>query len=94
MSVFFDALEVVKLKNMSGKIRKLLMALQMQGHIYFVNKEQYYNKNAKKVCTIHKLYKSYTAGDKQKKELICKSSREIEILLTLANIYKGGGGDG
>lgn len=78
MSVFFDALEVVKLKNMSGKIRKLLMALQMQGHIYFVNKEQYYNKNAKKVCTIHKLYKSYTAGDKQKKELFASQAAKLK----------------
>lgn len=82
------------MKNVSGKVRKLLLALQIQGDTYLVNKEQYYNKEIGKVCTIHKLYKFYLAGDKQKKELVYKSSREIEVLLTLVKIYKGGGGDG
>lgn len=87
------------------KIRKLLQALNMQGKVYMVNREQFfstakgrvYNKFVLNKITPIKEY-NLAHPDKKKdprkyefvKETVIDSFCEADILLTLVAVYKGG----
>jgi hypothetical protein len=93
-------------ETMQRKIAKLTKAMAVDGRIYLYNREQIYSSQLKKVCTIHKLYHVCTVQEymkthpqhKKKKdqafvrELVIDSFKQVDILLTLADLYKAGDG--
>lgn len=96
--------------NIQGKINKLIKALNMNGYIYLVNREQFLSKKSNRVCSVCKLFhlmpiEEYNSmyPDKAKdikkyeyvKVEILSTFKQEEILLELVEIYKEvGGADG
>ena len=87
------------------KIRKLLQALNVQGKVYMVNREQVFSASKGRVYNKLVLNKitpideyNECHPDKKKdatkyefvKEEITSSFREVDILLTLVAVYNGG----
>jgi len=96
------------MKSLWPKIKKLLTALNMNGYMLMINREMVYSAKLDKMCTVLKLHqlipidqyymmhpeKKRRKNDKRDyvKETIESSFKEIDILLKLAGIYKGGDG--
>lgn len=96
------------MKGLWTKIRKLLTALNQRGEKYLVNREMVYSSKLDKMCTVYKLnrltpideyYESHPNKKRRKnddrefvKEEVISSFKEVDILLSLASIYKGGDG--
>lgn len=94
------------MKSLWPTIKKLLTALSQRGEIYMVNREMVYSEKISKLCTIYKLTRLTPADEyyenhpekKRKKnddrtfvrEIINSSFKEIDILLNLVAIHKGG----
>lgn len=89
--------------NIQPKINKLLKALDMKGHIYLVNKEQFLSSTTNKVCSVYKLFHLMDIEEynnkypKEKKNPnkydyvkvnIESSCDQVEILLKLVDVYK------
>lgn len=89
--------------NISSKINKLLKALEMKGHIYLINKEQFLSNETNKVCSVYKLFhlmpieeynKEYPEEKKNPnkyshvKVKVDSSCDLVKILLNLVIIYK------
>ena len=93
-------------QNIGSKIRKLIKALELRGEIYLFTKEQQYSSKTQKTCNLNKLsqvlpideyYKKHPEKKRKKsderehvKVPISSSFKEVNILLTLADIYKAG----
>lgn len=90
------------MKNAYSKINKLIRALELEGKIYLINKEQFYNSESNRRCTINKLShlmpveeynKLFPDNKKNPKKYtyvkleVFKSYRKEEILIMLAKIY-------
>ncbi|MEG2458095.1 MAG: hypothetical protein RSB41_04325 [Bacilli bacterium] len=96
--------------NIQRNVNKLIKALNINGYIYLVNKEQFLSKKSNKVCSVCKLFHLMTIEeynnmypDKEKdskkyeyvKVEILSTFKQEEILLELVDIYKEvGGADG
>lgn len=93
--------------NIQSKINKLITALKMKGHLYLVNKEQFYSESTNKICSIYKLFHLMPAeeynmkypDDKKDpnkysfvKLQMLKTFSPADILLELVEIYKQVGG--
>lgn len=89
--------------GIQSKINKLCMALKIKGYIYLINKEQFYSKKIKKVCTANKLIRLMPVAEYNKlypnnkkdpnkyenvKVEVLKSFSNIDILIKLAEIYR------
>lgn len=89
--------------NIQPKINKLLKALEIKGHIYLANKEQFLSNKTNKVCSVYKLFhlidiekynKIYLDDWKDPnkydyvKVKVYSSCDQVEILLKLIEIYK------
>jgi hypothetical protein len=95
------------MKSLWATIKKLLTALSLRGERYLVNREMVYSAKLDKMCTVYKLnrltpideyYKKHPEKKRRKndereyiKEPIFSSFKEVDIVLNLAAIYKGGG---
>ncbi len=105
LSLFYR--KVGEIMNIQSKINKLIKALSIRGQIYLANKEQFFSKKSKKVCTIYKLfhlisideYNKLYPNDKKDsskyenvKVEVTSTFNQIEILFELVNIYKEVGG--
>jgi len=92
-------------KAISINIYKLLKAfLYVRHEIYLYDRAQVWSEKQGKVCVIHELYKQWDLKEykkshpeykpkksqKQKKELICDSFKQVDILLELVDRYKAG----
>lgn len=94
------------MKNLWSTIKKLLTALSQRGEIFLVNREMVYSEKLEKMCTLYKLnrltpteeyYKNNPDKKRRKdddrqfvKETVNSSFKEVDILLNLVAIYKGG----
>ena len=90
------------------KIRKLLKALEVRGEIYVINRKMVYSDIRAKTSTVIELavltpideyFKAHPEKKRKKKdqrqfvrEFVYSSFREIDVLLQLVDIYKGGDG--
>jgi hypothetical protein len=92
-------------KTVSITIYKLLKAfLYVRHEIYLYDKTQVWSDKLGKVCVVHKLYKQWDLKEykkirpeykpkknqKQKKELVMDSFKQVDILLELVDRYKAG----
>lgn len=96
------------MKNLWPTIKKLLKALEMKGELYLLNREMVYSADKDKMCTAYRLCRltpaaEYFANHPEKKrrkkdvrefvkEEIVSTFRQVEVLLVLVAIYKGGDG--
>lgn len=89
------------MSKMTGKIGKLLKALEMRNQIYLFTREQVYSPKVKKACMVKKLSYLMPADryyelhpEKKRKDVeyvkvpVAESFREIDILLELVDIHR------
>lgn len=92
--------------NLTGKIRKIIKALEMRGLIYLYSREQVYSQKLSKVCTIYRIdylmpweeYKKKFPDKAERKKNkgvsvrveMARSFREIDILLYIVDVLKAG----
>jgi len=93
------------MKSLWPKIRKLLAALKQRDEIYLVNRRMVYSEKLGRTCGLLELHRLtpaeeyYEAHPRAKKkecefvqEKVDSSFKEVDILLKLVSIYKGGDG--
>nr|DAW68298.1 MAG TPA: hypothetical protein [Caudoviricetes sp.] len=92
--------------NLTGKIRKIIKALEMRGLIYLYSREQVYSQKLSKVCTMYRIdylmpweeYKKKFPDKAERKKNkgvsvrveMARSFREIDILLYIVDVLKAG----
>ena len=92
--------------NLTGKIRKVIKALEMRGLIYLYSREQVYSQKLSKVCTMYRIdylmpweeYKKKFPDKAERKKNkgvsvrveMARSFREIDILLYIVDVLKAG----
>ena len=92
--------------NLTGKIRKIIKALEMRGLIYLYSREQVYSQKLSKVCTMYRIdylmpweeYKKKFPDKAERKKNkgvsvrveMARSFREIDILLYIVHVLKAG----
>lgn len=92
--------------NLTGKIRKIIKALEIRGLIYLYSREQVYSQKLSKVCTMYRIdylmpweeYKKKFPDKAERKKNkgvsvrveMARSFREIDILLYIVDVLKAG----
>ena len=92
--------------NLTGKIRKIIKALEMRGLIYLYSREQVYSQKLSKECTMYRIdylmpweeYKKKFPDKAERKKNkgvsvrveMARSFREIDILLYIVDVLKAG----